>query len=87
MGGIPAKTHKEEKLLIFLGIIDILQSYRYESQGPTCLTVGQVFDKWTQTETDLMKVTSCKREGGGISRTEETFETPWFITPFSPSDS
>ncbi|XDV53837.1 hypothetical protein PO909_022247 [Leuciscus waleckii] len=27
MGGIPAK-HKEEKLLIFLGIIDILQSYR-----------------------------------------------------------
>lgn len=28
MGGIPAKTHKEEKLLIFLGIIDILQSYR-----------------------------------------------------------
>lgn len=29
MGGIPAKTHKDEKLLIFLGIIDILQSYRY----------------------------------------------------------
>lgn len=29
MGGIPAKTHKEEKLLIYLGIIDILQSYRY----------------------------------------------------------
>uniref|UniRef100_A0A673C061 Phosphatidylinositol 4-phosphate 5-kinase type-1 beta-like n=1 Tax=Sphaeramia orbicularis TaxID=375764 RepID=A0A673C061_9TELE len=29
MGGIPAKTHKEEKLLIFLGIIDILQSYRF----------------------------------------------------------
>ncbi|XP_055017978.1 phosphatidylinositol 4-phosphate 5-kinase type-1 beta, partial [Boleophthalmus pectinirostris] len=28
MGGIPAKTLKEEKLLIFLGIIDILQSYR-----------------------------------------------------------
>lgn len=28
MGGIPAKTHKDEKLLIFLGIIDILQSYR-----------------------------------------------------------
>ncbi|XP_056097702.1 phosphatidylinositol-4-phosphate 5-kinase, type I, beta a [Rhinichthys klamathensis goyatoka] len=28
MGGIPAK-HKEEKLLIFLGIIDILQSYRF----------------------------------------------------------
>nr|XP_029507330.1 phosphatidylinositol 4-phosphate 5-kinase type-1 beta-like isoform X2 [Oncorhynchus nerka] len=27
MGGIPAK-HKDEKLLIFLGIIDILQSYR-----------------------------------------------------------
>ncbi len=30
LGGIPAK-HKDEKLLIFLGIIDILQSYRYES--------------------------------------------------------
>uniref|UniRef100_A0A3B4USS7 Phosphatidylinositol-4-phosphate 5-kinase, type I, beta b n=1 Tax=Seriola dumerili TaxID=41447 RepID=A0A3B4USS7_SERDU len=29
MGGIPAKTHKEEKLLIFLGIIDILQSYSH----------------------------------------------------------
>uniref|UniRef100_A0A7N6AG84 PIPK domain-containing protein n=1 Tax=Anabas testudineus TaxID=64144 RepID=A0A7N6AG84_ANATE len=29
MGGIPAKTHKEEKLLIYLGIIDILQSYRF----------------------------------------------------------
>ncbi|TNN74284.1 Phosphatidylinositol 4-phosphate 5-kinase type-1 beta [Liparis tanakae] len=29
MGGIPAKTHKEEKLFIFLGIIDILQSYRF----------------------------------------------------------
>lgn len=29
MGGIPAKTHREEKLLIFLGIIDILQSYRF----------------------------------------------------------
>lgn len=33
MGGIPAKTHKEEKLLIFLGIIDILQSYRYHVSG------------------------------------------------------
>ncbi|XP_030215470.1 phosphatidylinositol 4-phosphate 5-kinase type-1 beta [Gadus morhua] len=29
MGGIPAKSHKDEKLLIFLGIIDILQSYRF----------------------------------------------------------
>ncbi|XP_028318637.1 phosphatidylinositol-4-phosphate 5-kinase, type I, beta a isoform X2 [Gouania willdenowi] len=28
LGGIPAK-HKEENLLIFLGIIDILQSYRF----------------------------------------------------------
>nr|XP_020450174.1 phosphatidylinositol 4-phosphate 5-kinase type-1 beta-like isoform X2 [Monopterus albus] len=28
MGGIPARTHRDEKLLIFLGIIDILQSYR-----------------------------------------------------------
>ncbi|XP_006902442.1 PREDICTED: phosphatidylinositol 4-phosphate 5-kinase type-1 beta [Elephantulus edwardii] len=28
MGGIPAKSHKGEKLLLFLGIIDILQSYR-----------------------------------------------------------
>ncbi|XP_072537603.1 phosphatidylinositol 4-phosphate 5-kinase type-1 beta [Salminus brasiliensis] len=29
MGGIPARTHRGEKLLIFLGIIDILQSYRF----------------------------------------------------------
>ncbi|NWR24328.1 PI51B kinase, partial [Emberiza fucata] len=29
MGGIPAKSHKGEKLLLFMGIIDILQSYRY----------------------------------------------------------
>lgn len=29
MGGIPARTHKDEKLLIYLGIIDILQSYRF----------------------------------------------------------
>ncbi|XP_023659067.1 phosphatidylinositol 4-phosphate 5-kinase type-1 beta isoform X1 [Paramormyrops kingsleyae] len=29
MGGIPAKTHRDERLLIFLGIIDILQSYRF----------------------------------------------------------
>ncbi|XP_077594019.1 phosphatidylinositol-4-phosphate 5-kinase, type I, beta a isoform X1 [Stigmatopora nigra] len=28
LGGIPAK-HKDEKMLIFLGIIDILQSYRF----------------------------------------------------------
>ncbi|XP_043920280.1 phosphatidylinositol 4-phosphate 5-kinase type-1 beta isoform X2 [Protopterus annectens] len=28
MGGIPAKTHKGERLLLFMGIIDILQSYR-----------------------------------------------------------
>nr|XP_005999461.1 PREDICTED: phosphatidylinositol 4-phosphate 5-kinase type-1 beta isoform X2 [Latimeria chalumnae] len=28
MGGIPAKNHKGERLLLFLGIIDILQSYR-----------------------------------------------------------
>ena len=26
-GGIPAKNHKGENLLIFIGIIDILQSY------------------------------------------------------------
>uniref|UniRef100_A0AAY4CD47 PIPK domain-containing protein n=1 Tax=Denticeps clupeoides TaxID=299321 RepID=A0AAY4CD47_9TELE len=29
MGGIPCKTNKDEKLVIFLGIIDILQSYRF----------------------------------------------------------
>ncbi|XP_028911905.1 phosphatidylinositol 4-phosphate 5-kinase type-1 beta isoform X2 [Ornithorhynchus anatinus] len=28
MGGIPAKSQKGEKLLLFMGIIDILQSYR-----------------------------------------------------------
>ncbi|NXN96460.1 PI51B kinase, partial [Rhinopomastus cyanomelas] len=27
MGGIPAKSHRGEKLLLFMGIIDILQSY------------------------------------------------------------
>lgn len=37
MGGIPAKTHKEEKLLIYLGIIDILQSYRYEVKSDSFL--------------------------------------------------
>ncbi|XP_011614169.1 phosphatidylinositol 4-phosphate 5-kinase type-1 beta isoform X1 [Takifugu rubripes] len=29
MGGIPARTYREDKLLIYLGIIDILQSYRF----------------------------------------------------------
>ncbi|XP_063311137.1 phosphatidylinositol 4-phosphate 5-kinase type-1 beta isoform X2 [Pelobates fuscus] len=29
MGGIPAKNHKGERLLLFMGIIDILQSYRF----------------------------------------------------------
>ncbi|OCT97860.1 hypothetical protein XELAEV_18010092mg [Xenopus laevis] len=28
MGGIPAKNHKGERVLLFMGIIDILQSYR-----------------------------------------------------------
>ncbi|XP_045145262.1 phosphatidylinositol 4-phosphate 5-kinase type-1 beta [Echinops telfairi] len=28
MGGIPAKSHRGEKLLLFMGIIDVLQSYR-----------------------------------------------------------
>ncbi|KAG8147702.1 hypothetical protein E2320_011885, partial [Naja naja] len=28
MGGIPAKSYRGEKLLLFMGIIDILQSYR-----------------------------------------------------------
>nr|XP_033780846.1 phosphatidylinositol 4-phosphate 5-kinase type-1 beta isoform X4 [Geotrypetes seraphini] len=28
MGGIPAKSHRGERLLLFMGIIDILQSYR-----------------------------------------------------------
>ncbi|XP_073428351.1 phosphatidylinositol 4-phosphate 5-kinase type-1 beta [Dendrobates tinctorius] len=28
MGGIPAKNHKGERMLLFMGIIDILQSYR-----------------------------------------------------------
>ena len=27
-GGIPARNHKGERLLLFVGIIDILQSYR-----------------------------------------------------------
>ena len=27
-GGIPARNHKGERILIFVGIIDILQSYR-----------------------------------------------------------
>uniref|UniRef100_A0A8C5Q7I2 Phosphatidylinositol-4-phosphate 5-kinase type 1 beta n=1 Tax=Leptobrachium leishanense TaxID=445787 RepID=A0A8C5Q7I2_9ANUR len=29
MGGIPAKNHKGERVLLFMGIIDILQSYRF----------------------------------------------------------
>lgn len=33
MGGIPAKSHKGEKLLLFMGIIDILQSYRWDIGG------------------------------------------------------
>lgn len=28
MGGIPAKNHRGERVLLFMGIIDILQSYR-----------------------------------------------------------
>lgn len=28
MGGIPARNNKGERLLIYIGIIDILQSYR-----------------------------------------------------------
>lgn len=28
MGGIPAYSSKGERLLVFIGIIDILQSYR-----------------------------------------------------------
>jgi len=31
-GGIPARNHKGERLLIFLGIIDILQSYRFRKK-------------------------------------------------------
>ena len=27
-GGIPARNHKGERLLLFVGIIDILQSYK-----------------------------------------------------------
>lgn len=32
MGGIPAVGGKGERLLLFIGIIDILQSYRYATQ-------------------------------------------------------
>ena len=31
-GGIPARNHKGERLLLFLGIIDILQSYRMKKK-------------------------------------------------------
>jgi len=31
-GGIPARNHKGERLLVFLGIIDILQSYRFRKK-------------------------------------------------------
>merc|ERR1711881_706861 len=31
-GGIPARNHKGERLLIYLGIIDILQSYRMQKK-------------------------------------------------------
>lgn len=33
MGGIPARNSKGERLLIYIGIIDILQSYRYVCQS------------------------------------------------------
>uniref|UniRef100_A0A6I8P5K2 Phosphatidylinositol-4-phosphate 5-kinase type 1 alpha n=1 Tax=Ornithorhynchus anatinus TaxID=9258 RepID=A0A6I8P5K2_ORNAN len=29
MGGIPARNHKGERLLLYIGIIDVLQSYRF----------------------------------------------------------
>lgn len=31
MGGIPARNSKGERLLLYIGIIDILQSYRWET--------------------------------------------------------
>ncbi|KAJ7382232.1 Phosphatidylinositol 4-phosphate 5-kinase type-1 alpha [Desmophyllum pertusum] len=33
VGGIPARNAKGERLLLFLGIIDILQSYRNSNNG------------------------------------------------------
>lgn len=33
MGGIPARNSKGERLLLYIGIIDILQSYRWEAYG------------------------------------------------------
>lgn len=35
-GGIPARNAKGERLLVYMGIIDILQSYRYESTFGHC---------------------------------------------------
>lgn len=32
MGGIPARNSKGERLLIYIGIIDILQSYRFKER-------------------------------------------------------
>lgn len=33
MGGIPARNSKGERLLLYIGIIDILQSYRWGARG------------------------------------------------------
>lgn len=44
VGGIPARNAKGERLLLFLGIIDILQSYRYSRE---IVSKNEEFDNLT----------------------------------------
>lgn len=39
MGGIPARNSKGERLLLYIGIIDILQSYRWVSVAKLSLEI------------------------------------------------
>lgn len=39
MGGIPARSSKGERLLLYIGIIDILQSYRWVSEAKLSLKI------------------------------------------------
>lgn len=46
MGGIPARNSKGERLLLYIGIIDILQSYRWVSEAERSLKIhGRILTK------------------------------------------
>ncbi|KAG7255239.1 hypothetical protein CRUP_013033 [Coryphaenoides rupestris] len=73
MGGIPAKTHKDEKLLIFLGIIDILQSYRFIKKLEHSWK-ALVYDGGTGTSTGETEESSLEGPEGGEEEEEEEEE-------------